>query len=99
MIIKAFSDYLKEFNSDIPCVILLSRWLKEKLSKQPKNNIEKIIHKEISLFVNKEGKFMIVGNNKDGKLLLESLYNFALSYEQQTFSRWIHDKKASDFKN
>lgn len=99
MIIKAFSDYLKEFNSDIPCVIILSRWLKEKLSKHPKNNIERIIHNQISLYINKKGKFMIVGNNKDGKILLESLYTFALSYEQQNFSRWVHNKKASDFKD
>jgi hypothetical protein len=99
MIIKAFSDYLKEFKSDIPPVIILSRWLKDKLYKHPENNVERVIHSEISLFVNKKGRFMIVGNGESGKNLLESLYNFALSYEQQNFSRWLHDKKASDFKN
>lgn len=99
MILKAFSDYIKEFKSDIPTVILLSRWLKDKLAKQPENNIEKVIHKEITLFVNKKGAYILVGNGESGKILIESLYNFALSYEQQNFNRWIHNKKASDFKN
>lgn len=98
MIIKAFSDYLKEYKSEIPCIIILSRWLKEKLTQKPQNNIERIIHKEFSLYFNNKGQFIIIGNDKEGKLLLESLYNFALSYEQQNFSRWVHNKKASDFK-
>jgi len=99
MIIKAFSDYLKEFKSDIPPIIVLSRWLKDKLSKQPENNVERVIHNELSLFVNQKGRFMIVGNNESGRILIESLYNFALSYDQQNFNRWLHNKKASDFKN
>jgi len=99
MIIKAFSDYLKEFKSDIPAVIILSRWMKDKLSKSPENNIERILHNEISLFINKTGGFLLVGNGESGRILIESLYNFALSYEQQNFTRWIHNKKASDFGN
>jgi len=99
MILKAFSDYLKEFKSDVPTVILLSRWLKDKLLKLPEDNIERIIHSEVSLFMNKNGGFLLVGNDKSGRILIESLYNFALSYEQQNFNRWIHNKKASDFKN
>jgi hypothetical protein len=99
MIIKAFSDYIKEFNSDIPTVILLFRWLKDKLMKQPENNVERVIHKEITLFMNKKSGFLLVSNSESGRILIESLYNFALSYEQQNFSRWIHNTKASDFRN
>ena len=97
MIIKAFSEYVREFGSDIPTTILLWRWLKDKLSKKPENNIENIIHEEIILLTNKTGHFMLVGKSKTGKVLLESLYNFALSFEQQKFTRWIHNIKASDF--
>lgn len=98
MILTAFSKYLKEFKSDVPAVIILSRWLKDKLSKPAEDNIEKVIHREISLFVNKKGGFMLIGNSESGRILVESLYNYALSYEQQNFNRWIHNKKASDFK-
>jgi len=34
-----------------------------------------------------------------GKELLNSLFIFADSYDQQRFSRWIHNVKASDFGN
>jgi len=98
MIIKAFSDYLKEFNNDIPSTILLSRWLKDSLTKKPEDRISKIIHRELIFIKDKRGLFMIVGKSNSGTVLLESLYNFALSYEQQNFTRWIHNLKASDFK-
>lgn len=57
MIIKAFSNYLKTFNTEIPSIILLSEWLKIKLLKNPENNIEKIINEEIGLLKNKIGFF------------------------------------------
>ena len=46
MIIKAFSEYIKTFNSEIPTLILLTKWLKEILSKSPESNMERIIHNE-----------------------------------------------------
>ena len=98
MIIKAFSEYIRDFNSEIPAIILLTRWLKDKLQKEPKNNVEKIIHEEIAFLKTKKGLFMLVGRSTTGKILIESLYNFALSYEQHKFTRWIHDLKVSDFK-
>ena len=98
MILKAFSEYIREFNSDIPTTMLLWRWLKDKLSKKPENNVENIIHEEIILLKNKYGHFMLVGKSGSGRVLLESLYNFALSFEQQKFTRWIHKLKASDFR-
>ena len=98
MIIKAFSDHLKQFNTDIPPTILLSRWLKDHLTKKPEDRISNIIHEELVFIKDKRGFFMIVGKSNSGAVLLESLYNFALSYEQQNFTRWIHNLKASDFK-
>jgi hypothetical protein len=80
MIIKAFSEYIKTVNSDIPTILLLSKWLRLKLSQEPTNNIEKVIHNEIGLFNNKKGLYMLAGKTKTGKILIESLYNYALSY-------------------
>lgn len=99
MIIKAFSDYLKTFNSEIPSILLLTRWLKENLSKNPENNVERIIHNEIGILKNKRGVFLLVGKTQSGKILLESLHEYALSYDGHKFSKWVHDLKASDFKN
>jgi hypothetical protein len=99
MIIKAFSEYIRTFNTEIPSMLLLSKWLKEKLSKNPENNVEKIIHKEIGFLKKNGGVFLLIGKANSGKILLESLYEFALIYDQHKFSKWIHNLKASDFKN
>ena len=98
MIIKSFSEYIKTYNSEIPSLLLLTRWLKEKLSKNPENNVERIIHNEIGILKNKRGVFLLIGKTKSGKVLLEALNEFSLSYDQHKFSKWIHNVKASDFK-
>lgn len=98
MIIQAFATYLQSFEEDIPSVILLSKWVQNILEKTPENNVERVIHHEINYSKNKIGMFMMTGKGESGKILIESLYNFALSYEGQKFSRWVHDKNASDFK-
>ena len=98
MIIQAFATYIQSIEEDIPSVVLLSTWVKNILEKEPKNNVERVIHHEINYSKNKLGMFMMTGKGKSGKILIESLYNFALSYDGQKFARWIHDKNASDFK-
>lgn len=97
MILKAFSEYLKKEKSDISTILLLSNWLKLKLATDPVDNIEKVIHAEIGLFNNNKGLYMLRGKTKTGKILIESLYNYALSYEQHNFNKWLHRLKASDF--
>ncbi len=97
MILKAFSKYLQKYNEDTPCVILLVRWIRKILDKEPTNNIERIIHHEINISKNKMGMFILTGKGKSGQTLIESLYSFAMSYEQQKFTRWVHNTKASDF--
>ncbi len=98
MIIKAFAKFLQSYKEDIPCIILLSKWVKTILEKEPENNVERIIHAEIAISKNNLGMFILTGKGKSGRILLESLYSFALSFEQQKFSRWIHHRNASDFK-
>ena len=97
MILKAFSEYAKAFNAEIPTVILLSKWLKEKLSKEPESNVERIIHTEIGCLKNKQGIFMLIGKTQSGRVLMDSLYEYALSYEHHKFNKWVHGVKASDF--
>ena len=98
MIIKEFSDFLKE-NEDKSSVSLLFVWLKIKIESPAKTNVDKIIQKEIYIAKNKAGNSFFIGKSPSGRKLMQSLYNFALSFEQQKMSRWIHNQKANNFKN
>ena len=46
---------------------------------------------------NSAGDFFIVGKSDSGRVLVNALYNFALSYEHYIMSKWLQDKKANDF--
>ncbi len=98
MIIKEFSKYIQTFNADVPAIMLLSDWVREKISKKPENNVDKIIQKEIACMKNKRGFFMLIGRSDSGRKLLEALYEYALSYDNHKFSKWVHKLKASDFR-
>jgi len=102
MILKEFSNYLKNFNNEITqnktsAVKILCEWIKLVINKNPKNHIDKIIHKEIMLAQNEAGDFLILGKSKSGRVLVNALYNFALSYENFLMSRWLENKKPKDF--
>lgn len=98
MIIKEFSDFLKQ-NEQKPSVTLLYIWLKTKIETPAKNNVDRILQKEIYIAKNKVGNFLFIGKSPSGRNLIESLYNFALSFEQQKMARWVHNQKANNFKN
>lgn len=98
MILKEFSDFLKN-NEEKPSVSLLYIWLKIKIETPAKTNVDRIVQKEIYIAKNKAGASLFIGKSPSGRKLMESLYNFALSFEQQKMARWLHDKKANDFKN
>ena len=98
MILKEFSDFLKN-NEQKPSVTLLYAWLKIKIESPAKSNVDRILQKEIYIAKNRAGNFLFIGKSPSGRNLMESLYNFALSFEQQKMARWLHDKKANDFKN
>jgi hypothetical protein len=99
MIIKAFSEYLKEFDDSLSANHLLVGWLKYKLSKKPENKVDMVINEEIGLVSDENCNVNFAGKSKTGRALLESLYVFADSYEQQKFTRWVHGLKASDFRS
>ena len=98
MILKEFSQYLQE-NLDKSSVLLLNDWLKNKTESLAITNIDKIIQTEIYIAKNKYNDSLLIGKSESGRKLIASLYNFALSFEQQKLARWIHYKNATDFKN
>lgn len=102
MILSEFSKYLQSRNEDITSnrssgTKILCNWIKLVINKNPKNNVDKIVHKEIMLAENKSGDFFIVGKSESGRVLVNALYNYALSYEHYIMSKWLEDKKANDF--
>jgi hypothetical protein len=46
---------------------------------------------------NEQNDFFIVGRSQSGRVLVNALYNFALSYENYLMSRWLENKKSTDF--
>lgn len=99
MILRAFSDYLKENPDSGRPIDLLARWLEDRLATCPVNNVDRVIHAEIENFTDTDGIMRFRGKSPSGKILLESLQSFAMSFEQYKFSKWIHGIKASDFNN
>ncbi len=102
MILSAFSKYLQKHDQDIvenrtTATKLLCEWIKYVIYKNPKNNVDKIVHKEIMLAENKTGDFLIVGKSDSGRVLVNALNNFALSYENYIMSKWLADKKPHHF--
>lgn len=104
MILTAFSKYLQQHNDDLiqsktTASKLLCEWIKLVIYKNPKNNVDKIVHREIMLAENKSGDFFIVAKSESGRVLLNALNNFALSYENYIMSKWLFDKKPHHFNN
>ncbi|MGD9579982.1 MAG: hypothetical protein AB7V50_01290 [Vampirovibrionia bacterium] len=97
MILKAFSDNIRQYPISIPPTILLSRWLRSILSKTPENHVENIIHNELTILNSTKGLYAIVGKNKNGQKLLDNLYKYVQSLENQSLSRWLHETKANEF--
>ena len=103
MILTAFSKYLQEHNEDLiqsrtTSTKLLCEWIRAVVYKNPKNNVDKIVHKEIMLAENTSGDFLIVGKSESGRILVNALNNFALSYENYIVAKWLADKKPHHFK-
>ena len=96
MIIKAFAEALHKAGNKEPCEFL-QLWLKEILLKTPQNHVENVIHTEFHLKTTSEGITIVASDSTTGKNLMQSLYNFCLSYENFLFARWIHKKNVNDF--
>lgn len=102
MILNEFSKYIQSRNADMienkaTGTKILCDWIELVINKNPKNHVDKIVHKEIMLAKNKSGDFVIIGKSESGRVLVNALYNYALSYEQYILNKWLEDKKAGDF--
>ena len=67
------------------------------LLKTPENHVEKVIHTEFFLQKTSDNMTVVASDSTTGKQLLQSLYNFCLSYENFLFARWLHKKSVNDF--
>ena len=101
MILQEFSNYLQKHDKEIvenhSILKLLCAWVIAIQEKPAQNNVERIVQTEITYATNSKNEFLLIGKSKTGQKLVESLYNFALSYEQYVMQKWLEDKKASDF--
>ena len=102
MILQEFSTYLQSRKNDIinkknSATKILCDWIRFVIKKNPKGNVDKIVHTEIFLAENSSGDFLITGKSKSGRSLVKALYNYALSYEHYVLQKWLDDKKPQDF--
>lgn len=107
MILEAFSLYLHDADPAVPASRILVRWLWERLTFPPQNNVDRVLRHEIAIETHSVSsqsadgpippKYAFVTTTVSGRNLLKSLYEYSMSYEQQKWSRWVHCVKASDF--
>ncbi len=102
MILAEFSKYLQSRKQEIidgktSATKILCDWVRLVIYKNPKNHVDKIIHKELLFAENSLGDFLIVGKSDSGRVLANALYNYAQSYEHYIMSRWLQDKNPVDF--
>jgi hypothetical protein len=112
VILEAFAEYLHGSDPNLPASAVLSRWLWERLTTPPETIADRVLRAEMKIdLCNRElpktsaRRFQLPGlpgyvfttESAEGRRLLRSLYEYALSYEQQRWSRWVHCVKASDF--
>ena len=98
MILKEFSKYLQN-NKEENSVILLNKWLIERLNSPSLNKVDIILKTELYYAKNSSGKTLIIAKSETGRNLMNALYNFSLSFEQYKLAKFLHDKKSSDFRH
>jgi hypothetical protein len=94
MILAEYSKFLQEHNEELLTrkttpMKLLHEWLKSVINKNPKNNIDKIVHKEILYCENENGDYLIVGKSDSGRVLVSALVKFAKSYDNYNHVKWM----------
>ncbi len=94
MIISEFAKYLQEHNDKLLTrkttpLKLLHEWLKQVINKNPKTNIDKIVHREILYCENQNGDYLIVGKSDSGRVLVSALIKFAKSYENYNHAKLV----------
>lgn len=95
MIITEYAKFLQEHDQELltrktTALKLLHKWLRTVINKNPKNNIDKIVHKEILYCENPNGDYVIIGKSDSGRVLVSALIKFAKSYENYSHAKWLH---------
>ena len=93
MILSEYAKFLQLNNEKLIThqttpIELLHSWLIGVINKNPKNNYEKIVHKEIMYAQNENDDYIIIGKSPSGRKLLTALINFAKSYENYNEAVW-----------
>lgn len=112
-ILQEFSRYLQAADPQLPAKDVLATWLFERLASQPESLADKVLHTELSinqpdvelttpagldLGYKADGNYYTFSaGSASGQRLLNSLYQYSLSYEHQKWVRFVHDLRASDF--
>jgi hypothetical protein len=94
MILAEYAKFLQSHNDELLThkttpIKLLPLWIKTVIEKNPKSNVEKIVHKEIMYAQNENGDYIIVGKSDSGRVLVSALIKFAKSYDNYTHSKWL----------
>ena len=94
MILAEYAKFLQEHNNELLAhkttpLELLHKWIYSLIGKNPKNNIEKIVHKEILYAQNNNGDYLIIGKSDSGRKLVTALINFAKSYDNYNHAKWL----------
>ena len=103
MILSEFAKFLQQYNQDLMMhkttpLELMHKWLIQIINKNPKNNVEKIVHREIMYAQNDNGDYIIVGKSTSGRKLVKALINFAKSYENYNHAKWLEMAEHSYYK-
>jgi hypothetical protein len=100
MILEAFAETLKaQFLQRGSAIHVLQQWLLWHL-KHPtpttEDKVRDVLLAEIELTL-ETPVLLFQGKSPSGDILLKSLYEYCLSYEDWQYRRWLHEVKASDF--
>ena len=103
MILQEFSNFLQQHNEELLThqttpLELLHVWLESVINKNPKNNVEKIIHREILYCKNDAGDYLIVGKSDSGRNLVNALIEFAKSYDNYNHAKWLEITQKSYYR-
>lgn len=92
MILSEFAGYIQTKDeeiaaNEITAINVLTDWIRGIVARPPVSNVEKIIHSEITVAQNKYNEFLIIGKSDSGRVLMNALYNYALSYEHYILAK------------
>lgn len=96
MILAEFAKYIIKNKDEIingkkSAVYMLTDWIRNTLNTEPVQHWQRIIHTEITLVKNSYNEFLILGKSDSGRILINALFNYALSYEHYIIAKNIPD--------